>query len=231
MRVSRSSRRRHRRDGYLLLGFAGYGQERIFAREIDLPAQVVGDRYQPAQRSLRLVNDRTDLETWPTASQPGLRHALLALGQQMGEEDVLFLALSSHGDRAAGLRVSNPGMAHDKLAAPALAQMLDDANIRWRVIVVSACYSGSFVDELANERSIVIAAASSDRMSFGCNDSRQITYFGEAFYRDALTGPASLRAAFEKARAVLAEKERVAGITPSLPRASFGAAIEAKLTR
>jgi hypothetical protein len=107
--------------------------------------------------------------------------------------------------------------------------MLDDAGIGWRVIVVSACYSGSFVDALANERSIVIAAAAPDRMSFGCNDSRQLTYFGEAFYRDALRDGVSMRAAFETARDALQRKERAAGITPSLPRASFGRLIEARL--
>lgn len=215
------------------IGFAGYGQERIFAREIDLAANVVGARYQSGQRSLRLVNDQVDLDAWPIASKPGLRHALLELRQKMGEEDVLFLALSSHGDRGAGIRVSNPGMAPDKLSAQALADMLREADIRWRIIVVSACYAGSFVDELADERSIVIAAAAPDRKSFGCNDSRQLTYFGEAFYRDALgaaPGAApSLRVAFENARTALAQKERSAGIMPSMPRASFGALIEAKL--
>lgn len=213
------------------LGFAGYGQERIFAREIELAAQVIGAGYQTSQRSLRLVNDQSDLDTWPIASEPGLRHALLELGKVMGEEDVLFMALSSHGDREAGLRVTNSGMVPGKLGAAPLARMLDEAGIRWRVIVVSACYAGSFIDALADERTIVIAAAASDRMSFGCNDSRHLTYFGEAFYRDAMNGAPSLRAAFENARVALDNKERAAGITPSRPRASFGALIEPKLAR
>lgn len=211
------------------LGFAGYGGEQVFAREIALATRVMGERFDTASRSLRLVNDRRDLDTWPIATQPGLRHALLELGKVMGDEDVLFLALSSHGDRNAGLRISNAGMVPEKLGAQSLASMLDDAGIGWRVIVVSACYSGSFVDALANERSIVIAAAAPDRMSFGCNDSRQLTYFGEAFYRDALRDGVSMRAAFETARDALQRKERAAGITPSLPRASFGKLIEARL--
>jgi hypothetical protein len=109
--------------------------------------------------------------------------------------------------------------------------MIREAGIGWRVIVVSACYSGSFVDELADERSIVITAAAPDRKSFGCNDSRWLTYFGEAFFKDALAGTGSLRAAFQKASTALEKKERAAGIVPSLPRASFGELIEARLEK
>jgi hypothetical protein len=208
------------------LGFAGYGQEAIFARDIQLAADVVGERFDAKRRSLRLVNDRNDLDSWPIATEPGLRYALRRLGEVMGAEDVLFLALSSHGTRGQGVRVSNDGMAATILAAPALASMLEQARISWRVVVVSACYSGPFADVLANERSTVITAAAADRKSFGCNDSRQLTYFGEAFYRDALGTQASLRDAFTTARDALDRKERAAGIVPSRPQAHFGTLIE-----
>ncbi len=212
------------------LGFAGYGKERIFARDIELAADSVGSRYDTGKRSLRLVNDREDIDTWPIATEPGLRHALRKLGQVMGKEDVLFLALSSHGAREQGVRVLSPGLVPTVLSAPQLNEMLAESGIAWRVVVVSACYSGGFVDELAGERTAVIAAASADRKSFGCNDSRALTYFGEAFYRDALNAAGSLPQAFESARIALEKKERAGGILPSQPRASFGALISAHLS-
>ena len=211
------------------VGFAGYGQEQIFAREIDLAAQVVGERYGSEGRTLRLVNDRGDLDSWPIASAPGLRYALRRLGEVMGDEDVLFLAFASHGDRDAGVRVSSPGMITTRISPGQLDEMLREAGIGYRVIVVSACYSGSFVDTLSNDRSAVITAAAQDRKSFGCNDSRFLTYFGEAFFRDALGGAGSLRQAFQTASAALDRKERASGIVPSMPQASFGAQIEARL--
>jgi hypothetical protein len=212
------------------VGFAGYGMEQVFSREIALAAEVVGARYDAGARSLLLVNDRRDLERWPLASEPALRHALTRLGGIVGEEDVLFLALSSHGERDAALKVTNAGLVPAKLRAEALAEMLRESGIAWKVVVVSACYSGSFVDVLANPRTAVITAAASDRKSFGCDDKRQLTYFGEAFYRDALRDAPSLQAAFEAARAALQAKESRGGITPSLPQASFGAEIERRLT-
>jgi hypothetical protein len=198
------------------VGFAGYGMEQVFAREIELAAKVVGARYDAGARSLLLVNDRRDLQKWPLASEPALRHALRRLGQIVGENDVLFLALSSHGERDAALKVTNAGLVPAKLRAESLAEMLRESGIQWKVVVVSACYSGSFVDALADQRTIVITAAAGDRKSFGCDDKRQLTYFGEAFYRDALNGAGSLQAAFEAARAALQAKETKGGITPSL---------------
>jgi hypothetical protein len=211
------------------LGFAGFGKEAIFAREIDLAARVVGERYGSAARSVRLVNDQRDIETWPIASEPGLRYALRRLGEVMGDEDVLFLTFASHGDRGKGVRVSNPGTLTTRLAPAAVEEMLREAGIQWRVVVVSACYSGTFADVLANDRSIVITAAGPDRKSFGCNDSRALTYFGEAFFRDALHSTASLRAAFQAASKALERKESDAGIVPSRPQASFGRLLEGKL--
>ena len=213
------------------VGFAGYGMEQVFAREIELAASVVGARYDVGERSLLLVNDRRDLGKWPLASAPALRHALRRLGEVVGEEDVLFLALSSHGERDAALKVTNEGLVPSRLRSEALADMLQESGIGWKVVVVSACYSGSFVDALADPRTIVITAAASDRKSFGCDDKRQLTYFGEAFFRDALRDAPSLQAAFETARAELQAKETRGGITPSLPQASFGEEIVRKLGR
>ena len=71
--------------------------------------------------------------------------------------------------------------------------------------------------------------AAADRTSFGCSNERDLTNFGEAFIRDALPEATSIRAAFEKARDSIAARERFEGLTPSLPTAYFGAAMEHKL--
>jgi hypothetical protein len=78
---------------------------------------------------------------------------------------------------------------------------------------------------------VVIAAASADRTSFGCSDDRNMTYFGEAFYRDALPGARTLQEAFEKAKAAIAVREREENETPSEPQAVFGQEISAVLAR
>jgi len=211
------------------VGFAGFGEERVFAEEIALAAQLVGARYRTADRSIRLVNDRRDLTAFPLATVPSLRHTLVGLGKILDQDDVLFLALSSHGYKKAALSINNTGMADTVLGAGTLAGMLRDSGIRWKVIVISACYAGGFIDALADNRTIVITAAAKNRTSFGCSDDRHLTYFGEAFYRDSLPDAANLRAAFEAARREIRKREKQERVTPSQPQAYFGPLMESKL--
>jgi len=218
------------RSNVFFLGFAGFGHQKVFAEEIGLAAKRIADRFGSAQRTLQLVNDKRDPRKFPLATTPSLRHALHSLSQRMNvDEDILFLALSSHGGKDGTLVVSSELGYWRDLEAKHLAAMLRESGIRWRVIVVSACYSGTFIEPLRDEYTIVFTAASADRKSFGCNDRRALTYFGEAFYRDALPQAASLRAAFEKARAAIIERETGEEITPSYPQAHFGKAIEQRL--
>lgn len=212
------------------LGFAGYGEERVFAEEIKLAAQRVGEKYGSSMRTVLLLNDRRDLTTWPLASESSLRYALNALGRVMNrEEDVLFLALSSHGSKGATISVSNVGMAPQALRADALATLLAESGIRWKVVVVSACFSGAFIKPLADDHTIVITAAARNRTSFGCSDTRHLTYFGEAFFQDSLTNSTYLRGAFEAARKEIRRREKEVDVTPSNPQASFGPLMEEKL--
>jgi len=218
------------RPNIFFLGFAGYEGQKVFAEEIGLAAKQIGVRYGSTHRSLLLVNDHRDSLKYPLASGPSLRHALNALGQRMNaEEDILFLALSSHGSEDGAVSVSSELGYWRDLDATELAVMLHESGIRWRVIVVSACYAGSFIEPLRNDNTIILTAAAADRTSFGCSDDNDLTYFGEAFYRDALPKAASLRAAFDAARAAILERETHEGMTPSNPQAYFGAEIEKKL--
>jgi hypothetical protein len=218
------------RTDFYFVGFAGYGEERVFAEEIKLAARVVGDRYDSTDRTLLLVNDRRDLVTHPLATGVGLRHALQAIGAAMNrDEDVLFLVLSSHGTPDAMIEVSNTDMPRRGLAADDLAQILRESGIRWQVVVVSACYSGAFIEPLARDESIVITASSKNRPSFGCSDTRHLTYFGEAFFRDALSGARTLRDAADVARRAIRAREKDEKVKPSQPQSYFGPLIEAKL--
>lgn len=212
------------------LGFAGFGEERVFAEEIKLAAQRVGEKYGSSARTVLLLNDRRDLATYPLASVSSLRYTLEALAAVMNrDEDVLFLALSSHGSQDATIEVSNAGIKRQVLSAKALAELLAESGIRWKVIVVSACFSGTFIKPLAGDHTIVIAAAAKNRTSFGCSDQRDLTYFGEAFYREALPHSPYLRVAFEAARKEIRRREKDEAFTPSMPQASFGSLMEARL--
>ena len=82
--------------------------------------------------------------------------------------------------------------------------LLSASGAKYKVVIVSACYSGIFTP-LADADTLVITAASATRSSFGCKDGNVWTYFGEAFFANALRRTSSLTDAFETARAIIAK--------------------------
>jgi len=212
------------------LGFAGVGDEKVFSQEIGLASRVIGARYDTAERQISLINDERDLADAPLASVSGLEYALQGLAEHMElDRDVLFLAISSHGSAAPAIAVANSQFPLTDLTPQDLVDALKEAGIQWRVIVISACYAGGFIEPLRDAHTIVITAAAADRTSFGCSADSDLTYFGEAFYRDALPDARSLREAFENAKTAIAAREHQEGETPSNPQAYFGFDVEAHL--
>jgi len=209
------------------VGFAGVAEQKVFAEEIQLAARVVADRYGSASRQLLLINDRRELDAHPLATISGLSYGLQGLAQKMDvERDILFLSLSSHGSSDPELSVSNGSLPLEQATPDNLSEALRNSGIKWRVIVISACYAGAFIEALKDEHTAIIAAADADRTSFGCSNDRDLTYFGEAFYRDALPGADSLRQAFGLASLAISKREQKENVTPSMPQAFFGAEID-----
>ena len=212
------------------LGFAGVGDEKVFAQEVGLASRVLGERYAIGDRTLSLINDERDLERAPLASVSALRYALHGMAQRMNlDRDVLFLAISSHGSQDPAIAVANSGLPFNDMTDRDLAEALRQSGIKWRVIIVSACYAGAFIDSLKSPTTAVITAAAADRTSFGCGTDSDLTYFGEAFYRDALPEAKTLRDAFDKAKAAIGVRERRERQEASKPQAFFGTQIDAKL--
>jgi hypothetical protein len=212
------------------LGFAGYGAERVFRREALFGQRVFGERMGSASRSLELINDEDDVTTYPLGTLSGLRHALSLLGARMNtEEDILVLLLTSHGGKESGIQVDNGLLPLNNVEPETLRLALDDAGIKWRIVIVSACYAGTFIGPLRNEATLVMTASDAESTSFGCADERDLTYFGEAFLRDALPNARSLEEAFEQARSAIVRREKMETLNQSNPQIFVGDAIREKL--
>jgi hypothetical protein len=137
--------------------------------------------------------------------------------------------LTSHGSSDASLDTPLYPLELRDLSASDLREYLDEAGIQWRIIVVSACYSGSFIDPLRNARSLVITASASDRNSFGCSDERDLTYFGEEFLQSQLSRSADLIEAFNITALNINAKEVSEGLTPSKRQIFVGSLIRDRL--
>ena len=207
------------------IGFAGYGRQGVFKREVLAVRQLFDDRFGTKGRSIALVNHPSTVNEIPLANVGNLDGVLQHLGKLMDtRRDTLFLFLSSHGERGM-VAVEMPGLALAQLRPQQLKKMLDRTGIKKRVVVVSSCHSGSFIPALADPNTLVIAASRADRNSFGCEDRRQWTYFGDAYFNRALRQETSFRRAFDRARELIAAWEAEERLTPSLPQIAGGEAL------
>jgi hypothetical protein len=215
-----------------LLAVGGDGTQEVFRREVEFVQQAFDQRFGTRGRSLGLANGKST--SLPMASVATIGEALGTLAERMDrDEDILFLFLTSHGTPTHELKLQQPGFALRDLPAPELGRMLRRSGIRWKVVVVSACYSGGFIDSLRDDNTLVITASRYDRSSFGCTDDAQMTYFGRAFFKEALPKSRSFQEAFAKADELVAEWERKDQPKEprSLPQLRSAAPIEAQLER
>jgi len=109
------------------------------------------------------------------------------------------------------------------------AEALEASGIRWRLLVVSACYAGVFMDEVKTEATAIITASDAAHTSFGCEDDRELTWFGEAFLKDSLPGSKTLEEAFRKAAGLIARREDAEHQTHSNPQLYVGPLMQKKL--
>jgi len=213
------------------VGFAGNAPEDVFRKDVEAAQRVMDERWDTHGRSLTLINNPRTLLTTPIATVSHLRAALNEIGAAINhDEDVVMVYLSSHGRPNPELEISLPPLELAQLTPAVLRKLLDDAGIRWRIIVISACYSGGFIKALEDEQTLVLTAAQADRTSFGCGHRSDATYFGEALFEQGLAKADSILAAFEFARKRIAEREAAGGHKPpSNPQASVGAGMPDKL--
>lgn len=191
-----------------MLAVAGDGSQEVFRREVEFVRNQFAGRFGTGGRTIALINSRKTVDSAPMATLTSIGESVKAIAAKMDKEkDILFVYLSSHGSKQHELSLDQNNMDLRDLSAKDLAAMLRESGIRWKVLVVSACYAGGFINPVKDERTLIIAAARDDRRSFGCADENDFTYFGEAFFKEALPQSTSFPEAFEKARVLVEKRE------------------------
>lgn len=212
------------------VGFASYAAQDVFRKDVTTARTLFDQRFDTQGRSILLINNRRTLLDTPLATLSNLRATLEEIGKAMNpQEDIVFLYVSSHGSPGE-VTVEFSPLELEQLTPTSLHRMLVESGIKWRVIVISACYSGSFIAPLEDEYTMVITAAQADRTSFGCGNESDFTYFGDAYFNEALRNTSSFIDAFEQAKISIAEREKKEHMSPpSNPQIFVGRAIAGKL--
>ena len=212
------------------VGFGSYADQDVFMKEVGHIQKEMDTKLGTRERSVTLINNRQTLETVPLASASNLGIVLRHLGRVMDpDEDVLFLYLTSHGSKERKLSVDMWPLGLNDIRPDDLKAMLDESGIRWRIVLVSACYSGGFVEPLKDDHTLIMTAAAYNKKSFGCSNANEYTYFGQAIFKDMPAGPYQFVSRFKEAMAAIAEREQREGLEPSEPQLFVGSLMNDKL--
>ncbi len=199
------------------LTLAGDGKQSVFLREADYVSKLLSERFN-ARGNISLTNHRDHLADRPLATRESLTRAVRALAERSGPEDLVFIYLTSHGSRDHQLSIDQPRLQLESLPASELAALLQPLRERHKVVVISACYSGGFIPLLRDDKTLVMTAARADRVSFGCSEENDFTYFGRALFADAFSETDDLQRAFELAKVKVAEREKAEDFQASEPQ-------------
>ncbi len=208
--------------------FAPYASENVFRRESRLVVDLMQSRFDAQGRTLELLNHAETAAELPWATGLNLQRAIQRAASLMNrDEDVLFIHLTSHGAKDGQLAADFEPLQVDAITPVQLRGWLDEAGVRYRVLSISACYSGSWLPALTEPGTLVMTAADADHTSYGCGHRSELTFFGRAMYAEELRKTRSFETAHAAARQVIARREQEAGKTDgySNPQLVVGEAI------
>ena len=136
-----------------------------------------------------------------------------------------LLYFTSHGAPNAMVFGIAPRMTPDMMANIVRSA----CGTRPTVVIVSACYSGIFVNALAAPNRMVLTAASRERTSFGCGADETYPWFDGCII-ETLPTASDFLALAAGTRACVARKEAALGATPpSDPQMFVGADMQLRL--
>lgn len=155
----------------------------------------------------------------------GDRLAMALAELPRGGDTGCLIFITSHGSRD-GVAMKADFEHEQRLTPARLGDLLDSScGARPTIAIISACFSGIFLDLAAPNR-IILTAARSDRTSFGCGAEFDYTYYDSCLL-DQWPRAADFHLLYAAVVGCVREKERKMNVLPSEPQASFGSQVSA----
>lgn len=148
-----------------------------------------------------------------------------------------FAGMAARADRGCLLYITSHG-APDYMVFGETGEMTSDVllntvrracGVRPTVVVISACYSGQFINALQAPNRMILTAARRDRVSFGCGADENYPWF-DGCILETLPTVSDFLALAAGAKACVTRKEAEAGVQlPSEPQLFVGSEMQMRL--
>ncbi|MBU1344750.1 MAG: C13 family peptidase [Proteobacteria bacterium] len=174
--------------------------------------------------SILLLSNQHELSdiNYPFAIKKNMNRVLTNIAGLSNQNSLVVVLLASHGaPNKIRIKIGNGGYSVD-LTSQEVKRYLEQLESIPTIILISACYSGSFMTELAGENRIIITSASKDRVSFGCSPKGKNTYFIRELFQNNFNASKSLSELFLQASQQVAEKEKRNNLSASQPQMYVG---------
>ena len=194
-------------DTYVLV--ASLWNDPVFENEAKEASIILARHFDAEGRTIVLSAGRGGgARAYPAATPDNFQAAIGKIGRTIDpKEDLVVVFITSHGGPDGAVGVQEKGRMQGALRPLNLRQSLQQAGIRSKVVIVSACFSGNFIPPFNDPDTLVLTAAAADKTSFGCEPSRDFTYFGDAMFNHALRGGANLLSAYGEALGLITKWE------------------------
>jgi hypothetical protein len=115
------------------------------------------------------------------------------------DDDVVMLYLTAGTTDEHALAAVHPPLDLVDITPDVVKQLLDNAGIRYRIIVVSACAAGAWIDALQDDDTAILVAAPGDARPSGCQGGDAPSPLASALFDRALRSADNLTAALTAA--------------------------------
>jgi hypothetical protein len=205
----------------IFAGFAMHSQSKAFRNDV-LSAEKSVLQIDPNALIFKLSNPAIgQAADWPFATAENMELVLKKIAALARSDDKVVVLMSTHGNENV-LAVNFNNNVLPAVSPKTLNEWLVDLRGKPTILVLSACYSGSFLPAVAGPSRIVLTAAAKNRASFGCNFHSDNTYFIDALFNQKELPNFSIEQAFEQAKITIDVKEKEKKLAPSLPQVFVG---------
>ena len=211
----------------IFAGFAMHSQSKAFRSDVvslEKTALVI----DPDAIVFKLNNPVPGQEAdWPYASAENIALVLRKASAMARPDDKVVLLFSTHGAvDILSVNLNNKFLPH--ITSHWLNAALSDLRGAPTLLLLSACFSGSFVEPLRGPNRVILTAAAKDRNSFGCQFQSTNTYFVDALVNQPALLDYSVVQLMERAQLAIDARERSMKLSPpSMPQISIGNAARA----